>query len=312
MPLKVNPTPTGSNFGQLYDAVNGNADELIVAANPNRNIIELQQLNGNTFVIPLTIGENRPVSGLTPSITGAGPYDVTLTAGVYQVEARQYSYAGGLTPIPVAGPDPRIDSVWGDTFSVVGLTSGTPAANPTPPTLFPTQAELARVYVPPAGAPVLIQTGGETLPPGNTAGDILQWNGAEWIAAPQQQMTQRFAIRNLDGIGPVAVPQAIVTLDHPAGGRFIPTAIYTHLTALTATTVSAEPVIDVGTVAGSYTDLFTGSADIDVLHEYRSLGPSGSTSFADGEVLFYQLNTPATGTGISVFTFDLFLEGFYA
>lgn len=180
-------TPTGDIFQDFYNKFDNNTNQSIDAMTLTVNALTLTRVNGSTLTVDLPIVPNRIVTGMVSSSVG---FNLSITAGTYQINNASFNIGAGAFVIPAAHPTlNRIDILVADDSlpapagTYLYLT-GTAAVNPVPPAVASNQVLVTAINVPAASVPNL-GNGFYLLPQGTLNGQTLRWNAGtmEWLTS---------------------------------------------------------------------------------------------------------------------------------
>lgn len=181
---KVNITDKIKDFAGKY---NDTTDEIVISGLVNAsNQLELTKNGGGIITIDLPFSNDKIITGMELTVTGAGPFTGTITAGSYQIDGVVYVYAGGAFPIAVVtSPNERIDIFYADNLGVVTYLAGTPSLTPVRPSNPAGTLLIGVVYVNSSGA----GGGGTTnINAGFLNNQTLRWDSASSTWLPNSNL----------------------------------------------------------------------------------------------------------------------------
>lgn len=182
-PYLIDFAPNADTFGIWYPRYNSAVDEILSNIQLVGTDLEFTRYDGFQWIIPTgAFGADRILSGLDVSITGAGPYDATVTPGTWLIGGVIYNLAAPAV-LPIGAADPLLDRldiiVAGPANGDVTLIAGTPASSPVAPTVPPGELLVSIISIPAAGVPVVNPP--LALPAGTQTGQTLRWNQSAGI-----------------------------------------------------------------------------------------------------------------------------------
>ena len=175
-------TPTGDIFQDLYNKFDNNANQSIDAMTLLVNTLTLTRSGGGTLTVNLPIVPNRIVTGMVASSVG---FNLSVTAGTYQINNASFSIGVGAFVIPAAHPTlNRIDILVANDSGVYVYLTGVAAVDPIPPAVASNQVLVTAINGPAASVPNL-GNGFYLLPQGTVNGQTLRWNAGtmEWLTS---------------------------------------------------------------------------------------------------------------------------------
>jgi len=181
--MAINQVNILDEFKDFAGKYNDTIDEIVISGLVNgSNQLELTKFGGGVITIDLPFSNDKIISGMDITITGAGPYSASVSAGTYQINGVPYTYIGGSFPIGITiFPDERIDILYADTSNNVSYLAGTAGPIPIQPNTPLGTLLIGIVYVNSASA------GASAIPTAVAAGFVegqtLRWNNTtnEWV-----------------------------------------------------------------------------------------------------------------------------------
>lgn len=140
---------TGDTVFTGFDKYNNTCDEIVTSATSSNGVITFTKFGGGTFPVNVPLSKNEIINGGLLTINPLDFLEVEVAEVTYNLDGQSYSIAVPTTVTISAGDptNPRIDLIYALDDLTIGVTAGTPSANPVVPLPAVGQTIIGYVYV---------------------------------------------------------------------------------------------------------------------------------------------------------------------